>query len=114
MFTSELCGLTEVFLVMPACLKSTITCHEVVIQLCSASDVPRGVVSKFFNDLSIFLIFSMTLTRQEYYNLVVLDNACKTGVLIYHIWLEDMRSYLAANRNRVRCGTYLSKARETS
>lgn len=52
--------LTEVFLVMPVCLKSIITHHEVIIQLCSASDVPRGIVSDFFfYDLLIFPIFSM-------------------------------------------------------
>lgn len=106
---SELCVLTEVFLVMPVCLKSTTTHHEVVIQLHSASDAPRGVVSKSFDDLSIFPIFSMTLTSQEYYNLVVLHNACKTDVLNY-IWSEGMRSYLAANRNRMHHGTYLTKA----
>lgn len=76
-YPSELCELPEVFLVMPTCLKSTTTHHKVVIQLSSVSGMPRGVVSKFFDRLSIFPIFSVTLTRQENYNLVVLDNACK-------------------------------------
>lgn len=102
MFPSELCVFTVVFLVMPMCLKSTIAHHEVVIQLRPASDVPRGVVSKSSNALSIYPVFSMTV-RQEYYNLV-------TDVLNYNIWSEGMKSYLAANRNRMHCGTYLSKA----
>jgi len=88
MLPSKLCVLTEVFLVMPLCLKSATTHHEVVIPLSSASDVPRGVVPKFFYDLSIFPVFSMTLTRQEHYSLVVPDNACKTDVLNYSIWSE--------------------------
>lgn len=75
MFLSELCVLSEVFLVVLACLKSTITLHEVVFQ--SASEVSRGIVSKFFYDLSILPTFPMTLTGQEYCNLVVLENAYK-------------------------------------
>lgn len=101
-FSSHPCLIAEMFLVVPMYLKSNISSNissnSVVFCHWCAQRSYIQIIWRLFN---FFQIYSKTLTGQENYKHVGLENDCKMDVLNCNIWSEGTRSSIAASTNRM-------------